>query len=100
LFLPGGNPHTLFIYGRLRRGERLAFHARPAVLRDGLLYACLYNESSFPVYWRELKESRGELGPIEHDGAYLVRVVPRTGRTLSDLEPKRDLTFVRERGAA
>jgi hypothetical protein len=78
-FLPAGNPDTQFVFGSLRRGQRLKVGARPALREAALVFACIYNESSFPMAWTEITEEMTDLGPVARDGAYLVRIVSRRG---------------------
>jgi hypothetical protein len=53
-----------------------------------MVFVCIYNEASFPEIWEQLKTENFILDKINRKGAYLVRIVPRPGFsvTLSEVQ--------------
>ncbi len=79
-YLPVGNPETEFIYGLLRRRERLRFQIATNLLKTHDVYVSMYSKYSFPTVSYELDAASLHSGPVAPvDGFYLVRVQRKKG---------------------
>jgi hypothetical protein len=84
LFLPVGNPGTVFLYGALRRGERLVVEASEETLRQADVYLTFYDRASFPVAWEAVSRTRHETVPVPAPRTYLLRTQPRVAGARTD----------------
>lgn len=86
-FLPVGDRGTQFLFDCFESGAALEVFADDAVLDDFLVYFTAYDRASFPVDWFEVSSSARRLGPLSHDGFWLVRAHPR--RAAASFRPER-----------
>lgn len=78
LFLPVGNPETIFRYGRLEAGETVNCRMDSERFETHRLFVTIYSCSSLPVLWYEVGMSTGQSSPPSPTrGFYLVRLQPR-----------------------
>ena len=77
-YLPVGAPDTKFFYGYLRRGQSLQVEVSSLILCNCDLYLTLYDRSSLPVSWCQLKEEKQIIQAIDNNGFYLIRVRPKS----------------------
>ena len=73
-YLPVGNPETTFLYDYLRRGQCLEITSNHGIPKGHRLYLTIYNRSSFPVLWSEVKSLPYRTHPAEAAGSYLLRL--------------------------
>jgi hypothetical protein len=73
-YLPVGNPETIFNYGDLRRGQCLEITSDRGLPEGQRLYLTIYNRSSFPVFWTEVRSLPYRTLPVEEAGSYLWRL--------------------------
>jgi hypothetical protein len=73
-YLPVGNPETAFLYGYLRRGQCVEITSSHGIPDGHLLYLTIYNRSSFPVIWSEVRSLPYRTRPAEATGSYLLRL--------------------------
>lgn len=76
-FVPVADPNTYFEYGYLAQGTILKLAISSITIQLYRIYIAYYNEMSLPIYWTQINQSNWNGLPIEEDGAYLVRFVPR-----------------------
>lgn len=87
-FLPAGNPETTFLYGYIAKGKVLKLNCESGLFENALVFISVYNEASFPQAWTQVDNIDFTLGGINESGAYLVRVVPKTGQVLDEAQVK------------
>jgi hypothetical protein len=73
-YLPVGNPKTAFLYGYLRRGQCVEITSSHSIPEGHRLYLTIYNGSSFPVIWSEVRSLPYRTRPAEATGSYLLRL--------------------------
>ena len=73
-YLPVGNPETIFDYGDLRRGQCIEITSGRGIPEGQRLYLTIYNRSSFPVFWSEVRSLPYRTLPVEDTGSYLWRL--------------------------
>jgi hypothetical protein len=73
-YLPVGAPDTQFFYGYLRRGQSLQIDLSSLVIKNSDIYFTLYDRSSLPLFWSQIKGERFLTQPIENNGFYLIRL--------------------------
>jgi len=73
-YLPVGNPETAFLYGHVRRGQCVEITSSDGIPKGHRLYLTLYNRSSFPVTWSEVRSLPHRTLPAEVSGSYLLRL--------------------------
>jgi Family of unknown function (DUF6208) len=73
-YLPVGNPETAFRYGYLHRGQCIEITSSQAIPEGHRLYLTIYNRSSFPVAWREVRSLPYRTEPADAIGSYLLRL--------------------------
>ncbi len=73
-FLPVGAPDTEFYYNYLSKNQGLEITINPAILVNYDVYFTLYDRSSLPLNWCQIKEEKYEISPINNKGYYLLRV--------------------------
>lgn len=82
-YLPVGNPETVFFYGYLRRGQCVEVTSSQGIPEGHRLYCTIYNRSSFPVTWSEVRSLPYRTEPAEANGSYLLRLhAMRSPRTV------------------
>jgi hypothetical protein len=88
MFLPVGNPETLFLYGTIEAGQRL--NCRMDLSRFGThrYFVTIYSRVSLPVLWYEVRADTQGAGPASPaQGYYLIRLQPTRGG-LSPFDPR------------
>jgi Family of unknown function (DUF6208) len=73
-YLPVGNPETVFDYGALRRSQSLEISSSQGIPEGYRLYLTIYNRSSFPVSWSEVRALPHRTLPVATKGSYLWRL--------------------------
>ena len=73
-YLPVGNPETVFDYGDLRLGQCLEISSSQGIPAGHRLYLTIYNRSSFPVSWSEVRTLPHRTSPFATKGSYLWRL--------------------------
>jgi hypothetical protein len=73
-YLPVGNPETAFRYGYLGRGQCVEITSSHGILEGYCLYLTIYNRSSFPVLWSEVRSLPYRSRPAEATCSYLLRL--------------------------
>jgi hypothetical protein len=73
-YLPVGNPETVFAYGDLRRGQGLEIRSSQGIPQGHRLYLTIYDRSSFPVSWSEVRTLPYCTLPVATKGSYLWRL--------------------------
>jgi Family of unknown function (DUF6208) len=87
-YLPIGNPETAFDYGDLRRGQCLEISSSHGIPEGHRLYLTIYNRSSFPVSWSEVRSLPYRTLPITTNGSYLWRLHAVNTRETPPVWPK------------
>ncbi|MEM6601959.1 MAG: DUF6208 family protein [Verrucomicrobiota bacterium] len=77
-FLPVGDPNNVFDFGYLVKEECISLRMSPETLAGYQVYLAYYNELSLPLFWTRITEEAFSGVPIEENGAYLIRFVPRS----------------------
>ena len=73
-YLPVGATDTFFLYGYLKKSEKLQVQLQPEVLENYNIYLTLYDRSSLPLSWCLIQQAMQTIEPIPNNGFYLVRV--------------------------
>ena len=73
-YLPVGNPETAFCYGYLPPRRCRAITSHLDIPEGHRSYCTIYNRSSFPVRWAEVKSLPHHTPPAEATGSYLLRL--------------------------
>ena len=73
-FLPVGDPGNVFRFGCIRAGQVLEVECHEILFENYDVYLTIYNRSSFPVAWCQLRELSFRGQPAPADGFYLFRV--------------------------
>ena len=73
-FLPVGDRDNQFQYGYIKKGECLQIQCPQKLLQEADIYLTLYNRSSFPTIWHQIKELKESTKPSQVDGFYLLRI--------------------------
>lgn len=73
-YLPVGATDTSFIYGALKKAEKLQIVSNPSILSEYKLYLTLYDRSSFPLSWCQIEAEKYITAPIAENGTYLFRI--------------------------
>ena len=73
-YLPVGATDTFFLYGYLKKSEKLQMQLQPEVLENYNIYLTLYDRSSLPLSWCRIQQAMQTIDPISNNGFYLVRV--------------------------
>lgn len=76
-FLPVGAPDTEFVYGYLEKGESLNIISPSRLINDYDVYFTVYDRSSLPLDWCQIKDETCLTQPIENNGYYLLRIRPK-----------------------
>src|SRR5262249_50846773 len=87
-YLPVGNPETAFYYGDLRRGQCIEINSSRGIPEGHRLYLTVYNRSSFPVCWSEVRSLPYRSLPVEASGSYLWRLHAMRSREPQPLWPE------------
>ena len=75
-FLPVGAPDTFFAYNYLEKGQTLAIEFSSDIINNFDIYFTLYDRSSLPLSWCQIKEEKYTLTARENQGYYLLRIRP------------------------
>ncbi|MDH6058601.1 DUF6208 family protein [Umezakia ovalisporum] len=73
-YLPVGDTNNDFFYGVIYKGCSLKIEINSLLLNNYDVYLTIYNRSSFPVVWYQIKEEKHTTCTVEKDGFYLIRV--------------------------
>ena len=73
-YLPVGNPETAFLFGYLWRGQCVEITSSHGIPEGHRLYLTIYNGSSFPVKWSEVRSLPYCAPPAAATGSYLLRL--------------------------
>lgn len=76
-FLPVGATDTEFFYSYLLRGQILEIHITPDLVKNYDIYLTIYDRSSLPVEWAQIREEKYQSNPIMNNGYYLIRMRPK-----------------------
>jgi hypothetical protein len=76
-YLPVGAPDTCFFYDYLERGQSLEVETSLSILNSHDLYFTLYDRSSLPLTWCQLKQEILTFQSTKSNGYYLFRVRPK-----------------------
>jgi hypothetical protein len=87
-YLPVGNPETAFSYGYLRRGQSLEISSSRGIPQGHRLYLTIYNRSSFPVSWSEVRSLPYRTSPAGVTGSYLLRLHAMRARETPPVWPE------------
>lgn len=74
VFLPVGNPETLFHYGALQPQDALQIEIADRVLDQWDAYITVYDLASFPLDWRRIASTDFQLDPFGCRCTFLVRL--------------------------
>ncbi|MBW4455970.1 MAG: hypothetical protein KME55_26590 [Nostoc indistinguendum CM1-VF10] len=85
-YLPVGDPNNKFVYGAIYKNYSLTLKLNPSLLNNHDIYLTIYNRSSLPVIWYQLKEEKHITPVIEKDGFYLVRLRPKSSLASSHFQ--------------
>ncbi|BAY67066.1 hypothetical protein NIES22_72100 (plasmid) [Calothrix brevissima NIES-22] len=83
-YLPVGDTNNEFFYGVIYQGYSLNFQINPLLLNNYDIYLTIYNRSSFPVIWYQIKEAKHTTSIVEKDGFYLIRLRSHPSYPLQD----------------
>ncbi len=73
-YLPVGAPDTCFFYDYLEREQSLEVETSLPILNSQDIYFTLYDRSSFPLTWCQLKQEISTFQPLKNNGYYLFRI--------------------------
>jgi len=73
-YLPVGDTNNEFFYGVIYQGCSLNFQINPLLLNNYDIYLTIYNRSSLPVIWYQIKKEKHTTPVVEKDGFYLIRL--------------------------
>lgn len=73
-YLPVGDTNNEFLYGVIYKNHSLILELNLVLLDNYDVYLTIYNRSSLPVIWHQIKEKKYTIPAIKQDGFYLVRI--------------------------
>ncbi|AUC59717.1 hypothetical protein AA637_00540 [Cyanobacterium sp. HL-69] len=73
-FLPVGAIDTKFYYDALDKGEILTIEVDQNTLNKYDIYITIYDRTSLPIQWFQLKDLTEKTKPVTNKGYYLIRV--------------------------
>jgi hypothetical protein len=76
-YLPVGDTNNEFLYGVIYKACSLNLQINSSLLNKYDVYLTIYNRSSLPVIWYEIKSEKHTTPVVEKDGFYLVRLRPK-----------------------
>ncbi|WP_414588372.1 DUF6208 family protein [Scytonema sp. PCC 10023] len=76
-YLPVGDTNNEFLYGVIYKACSLNLQTNSSLMNNYDIYLTIYNRSSFPVIWYQIKEEKHTSPVVEQDGFYLVRLRPK-----------------------
>ncbi len=94
-YVPVGNPDTRFLYGIVRKGDRVHVEMKPDLLLTHDVYLTVYNRASLPVAWSQATTTDYLGEPCRRPGHYLIRVHPHGAGTAT--RPEAGITVRIER---
>ncbi len=74
VYLPVGNPETLFHYGALQPRDSLHLEISQRVLDSWDAYITVYDIASFPVTWQRIESTDFQLEPFRQRCTFLIRL--------------------------
>ncbi|MDJ0690568.1 MAG: DUF6208 family protein [Xenococcaceae cyanobacterium MO_188.B32] len=75
-YLPVGAPDTFFAYNYLDREQTLQIEFSSEIINNFDIYFTLYDRSSLPLSWCQIKSEKYSLPAREERGYYLLRIRP------------------------
>lgn len=76
-YLPVGAPDTFFAYNYLDKQQQLELNIEPEIVDRCNIYFTLYDRSSLPLSWEQIKVTKYNLAAPQGDSYYLLRIRPR-----------------------
>jgi hypothetical protein len=73
IYLPVGNPETVFRYGALAPGQSLRVELTSCLLDACDVYITFYDIASFPLRWQRIESSTNQWAPLGRRCTYLIR---------------------------
>lgn len=73
-YLPVGAPDTEFLYGYLAKNQTLLLEVSQDILTNYDVYVTLYDRSSLPLSWFQLRQLQGQTQVMPNNGYYLLRM--------------------------
>ena len=89
-YLPVGAPDTKFLYNYLSQGQSLEIEIDKEILNKNSLYLTIYDRSSLPISWQQLKLEKHLTKPIENNGFYLIRIRPKDEKLIGKIEKEKE----------
>ncbi len=77
-YLPVGAPDTFFAYNYLDKGQALEIDFTSEIIKNFDIYFTLYDRSSLPLSWCQVKSEKYTLPAISNQGYYLLRIRPNS----------------------
>lgn len=77
-YLPVGDPNNEFIYGVVDQAYFLSLKLNSLLLDNYDVYLTIYNRSSLPIIFFQIKAEKYTTPAIKTDGFYLVRLRPKS----------------------
>ena len=77
-YLPVGAPDTFFAYNYLDREQTLQIEFSSEIINNFDIYFTLYDRSSLPLSWCQIKSEKYSLPAREELGYYLLRIRPNS----------------------
>jgi hypothetical protein len=78
-YLPVGAPDTEFVYDRIEKGRSLHLEIESSILENFYVFLTLYDRSSFPIDWCQIKGLKYTSQVMKNNSYYLLRLRPRHG---------------------
>ena len=77
-YLPVGAPDTFFAYNYVDKGQSLEIDFTAEIINNFDIYFTLYDRSSLPLSWCQIKSERYTLPAGDNQGYYLLRIRPNS----------------------
>ncbi|MGK7938082.1 MAG: DUF6208 family protein [Xenococcaceae cyanobacterium] len=77
-YLPVGAPDTFFAYNYVDRGQSLEIDLTSEIINNFDIYFTLYDRSSLPLSWCQIKSEKYTLPAGDNQGYYLLRIRPNS----------------------
>ncbi len=77
-YLPVGAPDTFFAYNYVDRGQSLEIDFTSEIINNFDIYFTLYDRSSLPLSWCQIKSEKYTLPAGDNQGYYLLRIRPNS----------------------
>ncbi|MBE9033675.1 DUF6208 family protein [aff. Roholtiella sp. LEGE 12411] len=86
-YLPVGDTNNEFLYGVIYKACSLNLQINSSLLNNYDVYLTIYNRSSLPVIWYQIKSEKHTTPVVEKDGFYLVRLRPKLDLASDSFQP-------------